>query len=795
MKTSNNFKIQDLEKALKEEGLSQKDYNEIYRRLSREPNRVELGMFGVMWSEHCCYRNSKPLLSKFPTKGTRILVGPGENAGVVDLGNNERLVFKIESHNHPSAVEPFQGAATGIGGILRDIFTMGARPIAILNALRFGPLEDQNNIALLKGVVAGISHYGNCVGVPTIGGETSFDHSYSGNPLVNAMALGLMETDEIVCSGANGIGFPVIYVGSTTGRDGMGGASFASSELTDSSVDDRPAVQVGDPFLEKGLIEACLEAFKSGDVVAAQDMGAAGLTCSCSEMASKGGLGIELNLDLVPARESDMTPYEFLLSESQERMLFVVKPGSENIVMSRFLRWGLNACVVGSVLEENIVRVLHKDEIVAELPASALADDTPINHHEILSEPPKLNQDHWKWNEEFLSKDSIHGIIPTSGKYLDLKLTWNDVLLKLLDNPNIASKNWIYNQYDRQVQLNTVLTSGDSDAAIVRIRSQLSNDSNQSFQRGIAAVVDCLNRWVFLDPNRGSMATVAESARNLSCVGAEPLAITNNLNFSSPNSNQGYWQLAEACDGISKACLSFQTPVTGGNVSLYNEIKKENGDYQPIQPTPVIGMVGLVENINNTVGQGWTSPGDEIWLLGVPFDSSSELDSRLTLAGTSYLEVIHDLVTGRPPETDFELELKVQKFVRNAISSNYLQSAHDVSEGGIAVTCCESSICSGLGANIRINFHDGRLDRALFAEGGARIVVSIDKQKSTLFQAALKDKLFANLESVPAIKLGEVIEEKKFVISLKNHNIIELDLEELVSTYNNSISDRLRMNR
>ena len=393
----------DVAAALRHEGLKPHDYDEICRRLQRAPNRVELGMFGVMWSEHCCYRNSRPLLSSFPTSGHRILVGPGENAGVVDLGDGQSLAFKIESHNHPSALEPFQGAATGVGGILRDIFTMGARPIALLNALRFGPLEDERNVGLMEGVVEGIAHYGNCVGVPTVGGEVAFDSSYSGNPLVNAMALGLMETDEIVCSGAHGVGYPVIYVGSTTGRDGMGGASFASAELTKASLDDRPAVQVGDPFLEKGLIEACLDAFKSGDVVAAQDMGAAGLTCSCSEMAAKGSLGIELDLDRVPARELGMTPYEFLLSESQERMLFVVKPGQEQSLMERFIRWGLQAAIVGCVLEEKVVRVLQKGEVVAEVPANALADDTPIDRHELVSDPPLEIQAKWDWQEDLLS--------------------------------------------------------------------------------------------------------------------------------------------------------------------------------------------------------------------------------------------------------------------------------------------------------------------------------------------------------------------------------------------------------
>ena len=443
--SSNFFVEYDVLSSLIQEGLKQSDYVEICRRLKRPPNRNELGMFGVMWSEHCCYRYSRPLLKNFPTTGPRILVGPGENAGVVDIGYGQKLVFKIESHNHPSAVEPFQGAATGVGGILRDIFTMGARPIALLNALRFGPLEDEKNISLLEGVVAGISHYGNCVGVPTVGGEVGFDSSYSGNPLVNAMALGLMETDEIVCSGASGIDFPVLYVGNTTGRDGMGGASFASSELSKTSIDDRPAVQVGDPFLEKGLIEACLEAFKTGYVIAAQDMGAAGLTCSCSEMASKGEVGIELNLDLVPAREKGMTAYEFLLSESQERMLFVVKPGSEKKLKQLFMRWGLYVEVVGKVLKEKVVRVLHKGDIVADLPASALADDTPIEEHKLINSTPEYLKDHWKWTEDLLPKNLKDGIININN---NLFISWNNVLLNLLSTPSIASKNWIYKQYD-----------------------------------------------------------------------------------------------------------------------------------------------------------------------------------------------------------------------------------------------------------------------------------------------------------------------------------------------------------
>ncbi|MGB4533246.1 MAG: phosphoribosylformylglycinamidine synthase subunit PurL, partial [Synechococcus sp.] len=508
----------DLGAALRQEGLTETDYSEIQRRLGRDPNRAELGMFGVMWSEHCCYRNSRPLLSGFPTEGPRILVGPGENAGVVDLGEGHRLAFKIESHNHPSAVEPFQGAATGVGGILRDIFTMGARPIALLNALRFGPLEEPATRGLVEGVVAGIAHYGNCVGVPTVGGEVAFDPSYQGNPLVNAMALGLMETDDIVRSGAAGVGNPVVYVGSTTGRDGMGGASFASAELSADSLDDRPAVQVGDPFLEKGLIEACLEAFQSGDVVAAQDMGAAGLTCSCSEMAAKGDVGVELDLDRVPAREHGMTAYEFLLSESQERMLFVVRSGREEQLMQRFRRWGLQAAVVGRVLEEPVVRVLQHGAVAAEVPARALAEDTPINQHELLSEPPEDIQTHWTWRESDLPR-------PAPDR------DWNADLLRLLDDPTIASKRWIYRQYDQQVLANTVIRAGGADAAVIRLRPQQGDASLQPTQRGVAATVDCPNRWVALDPERGAIAAVAEAARNLSCVGAQPIAVTDNLNF------------------------------------------------------------------------------------------------------------------------------------------------------------------------------------------------------------------------------------------------------------------------
>ncbi len=789
MTNTSNFDVDyDVSSALKEEGLTKADYAEICRRLNRSPNRTELGMFGVMWSEHCCYRNSKLLLQSFPTKGKRVLVGPGENAGVVDLGEGQKLVFKIESHNHPSALEPFQGAATGVGGILRDIFTMGARPIALLNSLRFGPLDKEQNIGLMEGVVAGIAHYGNCVGVPTVGGEVAFDESYSKNPLVNAMALGLLETENIVCSGAEGVNYPIIYVGSTTGRDGMGGASFASAELTKSSLDDRPAVQVGDPFLEKGLIEACLEAFKSGEVIAAQDMGAAGLTCSCSEMAAKGGLGVELNLDLVPAREKGMTAYEFLLSESQERMLFVVKPGSENSLMNRFIRWGLQAAIVGKVLQENVVRVIHKGQIVADLPASSLAEDTPINEHKILDAPPENILNHWKWSEKNLPNVDISGIRLKDD--LNKVITWNKVLLKLLDSPNIASKSWVFKQYDFQVQSNTVIPPGKADAAIIRLRPQEGKESTITSNRGIAAVVDCPNRWVSLDPERGSLAAVAEASRNLSSVGAMPLAVTDNLNFQSPETSFGYWQLASACKGLSKACQVLDTPVIGGNVSLYNEIRLSNGEIQPIQPTPVVGMVGLVDNLEKICDQSWKKEGDTIWLLGIPLETTNE-DSRLTLSASSYLEEIHSLITGRPPEIDLNLELYIQEFLRQSIVDGFINSAHDISDGGMAVSCAESSISSGLGAHINVPLGTIRLDRLLFAEGGSRIVVSVPSERLIEWKSRLK-KINLNSFNLNLVSLiGNVISEPQFIISQEENELIHLSIDELTNSYENSISRRI----
>ncbi|WP_341527144.1 phosphoribosylformylglycinamidine synthase subunit PurL [Nostoc sp. UHCC 0302] len=762
------------------EGLKPEEYAEIVRRLGRHPNKAELGMFGVMWSEHCCYKNSRPLLKQFPTTGPRILVGPGENAGVVDLGDGLQLAFKIESHNHPSAVEPFQGAATGVGGILRDIFTMGARPIALLNSLRFGSLEDAKTQRLFSGVVSGIAHYGNCVGVPTVGGEVYFDSAYSGNPLVNVMALGLMETPEIVKSGASGLGNPVLYVGSTTGRDGMGGASFASAELSDQSIDDRPAVQVGDPFLEKSLIEACLEAFKTGAVVAAQDMGAAGITCSTSEMAAKGGVGIELDLDKIPVRELGMVPYEYLLSESQERMLFVAHQGREGELIDIFHRWGLQAVVAGTVIAEPIVRILFEGEVAAEIPAEALAENTPLYNRELLTQPPEYALKAWEWTADCLPSCTTAGI--EIGGNLQ---TWNDVLLTLLDTPTIASKRWVYRQYDHQVQNNTVILPGGADAAVVRLRPLEEQGGRISnIQRGVAATVDCNPRYVYLDPYEGAKAVVAEAARNLSCVGAEPLAVTDNLNFGSPEKPIGYWQLAEACRGLAEACQEFATPVTGGNVSLYNETLDSQGNPQPIYPTPVVGMVGLISDLTKISGQGWQAAGDVIYLLGLP------VASKIELGASEYLASIHGTVAGKPPRVDFDLERRVQKVCREGILTGWVRSAHDCAEGGLAIALAECCIAGNLGTqiNLEIPTNQIRLDEVLFGEGGARILVSVASEHQEIWESYLQEHLEQNWQ-----KLGKVGNPGTdlAVLTTDNQTLIKVKIEEVSDRYYNAIARRL----
>ena len=777
MISSFNNDIFDLAEALKEENLSNSDYKEIFKRLGRKPNRTELGMFGVMWSEHCCYRNSKPLLANFPTKGKNVLVGPGENAGVVDVGNGQKLVFKIESHNHPSAIEPFQGAATGVGGILRDIFTMGARPIAVLNSLRFGNIDNSSNLSLLRGVVSGISHYGNCVGVPTVGGEIDFDNSYSGNPLVNVMALGLLETDRIVCSGASHVGSPVLYVGNTTGRDGVGGASFASSELNTNSLDNRPAVQVGDPFIEKSLIEACLDAFKTGYVIAAQDMGAAGLTCSSAEMAANGNLGISINLDLVPARENDMSPYQYLLSESQERMLLVVKAENLNTLIGQFKKWGLFANVIGEVISTKEVIVSQKKKVVAQIPTSALSDETPINIHTVLKETPKYLLKKWEWSEDKLPTISQDGILSLNDQEF---YSWSDIIKILLSNPSIASKRWVYRQYDSQVQSNTVFKPGDADAALIRLRNQHETNKNQVFS-GVAASVDCNSRWVFLDPFRGSIAAVAESARNVSCIGAKPIAITNNLNFSSPETEIGYWQLSSACDGISRACIALETPVTGGNVSLYNESKNQNNEITPIYPTPVIGMVGTIKDVNEAISLGWKNINHQIWIIGSNVSES-------TISASSYLEYFHGLVTGRPPNIDLKSEKFCQSFLRDAIANNYITSSHDIGDGGLAIALAECCIKSLMGATINLQSKNSREDNLLFSEGGSRIIFSIDEKDEFNLLNYFNDTSKDFCEDIYLKKIG-VVAEENLNIKVENKELCNIKVEHLADKFNNSISN------
>ncbi|MCS6959882.1 MAG: phosphoribosylformylglycinamidine synthase subunit PurL [Pseudanabaenaceae cyanobacterium SKYGB_i_bin29] len=732
----------------KREGLTTQEYELVCQKLGREPNQAELGMFGVMWSEHCCYKNSRPLLRQFPTQGERILVGPGENAGVVKISDDIAVCFKIESHNRPSAVEPFQGAATGVGGILRDILTMGARPIAILNSLRFGDPQDAWVKTRIKGVVAGIAHYGNCVGVPTVGGEVYFDPVYNRNPLVNAMAIGILQTGTPVKSAAAGVGNPVLYVGATTGRDGIKGASFASAELSGNSGKDRPAVQVGDPFLEKLLIEACLEAFATGAVVAAQDMGAAGLTCSSAEMAAKGKVGIVLDLDRVPARASNLSAYEYLLSESQERMLMVVAKERVAEVVAIFHRWGLAAEVVGEVIAEPILRVFHKGKIAAEVPPRALAEETPV-YHRPLPDTPSYVQTCWRWTESELPPDDR---------------SFSAILLSLLASPSIASKRWIYRQYDHQVLNNTVILPGEADATVIRLRSVVNLDHHTDL--GLAATVDGNGRYVYLDPYEGARLAVAEAARNLSCVGAEPLAITDNLNFGSPETPVGYWQLHEACRGIAAACRELGTPVTGGNVSLYNETIDDQGHAHVIYPTPVIGMIGLVADIRQTVRQGWQQPGDVIYLLG---------RADASLAGSEYLAG-RGLITGRPLAVDMQLERQVQSVCRALIKQGIVKSAHDCSEGGLAVALAECCLTGSLGCTIDLSILPLSLSSLslLFGESPSRIIVSVSPDQ--------EDELINHVQAHLAghfYRLGTVAEHDRFVVQ----NLLDVSLPQMQESY------------
>src|SRR5213594_960987 len=643
-------------------GLTPEEFERIKKILGREPNFTELGIFSVMWSEHCSYKNSKRELKKFPTTGPNILVKAGEeNAGVVDIGDGWAIAFKMESHNHPSAIEPFQGAATGVGGIIRDIFTMGARPEFCLNSLRFGPIapnlksETSNsklaaNRRLFTGVVSGIAHYGNCIGIPTIGGEIYFDESFEGNPLVNVFCLGVLRHDQLVRGAARGIGNPVFYVGAETGRDGLAGAAFASRELTEQSKEDRPAVQVGDPFKEKLLLEACLELLAHDAVAGIQDMGAAGLTCSTCETASRGGTGIEIDLAKVPKREPGMTPYEILLSESQERMLIIAKHGKENLVREIFDKWDVPWAEIGRVTDDGMMRVRNNGSVAAEIPAKPLAEEAPLYSRE-ARKPTADHADKTDLLQE-LSAKSAKSVVES--------------LRELLRDPTIASKNWVYRQYDHTVRTGTLVKPG-SDAAVYFVRYA---------NKILAATSDCNSLYCALDPREGAKIAVAEAARNLTCSGAKPLAVTDNLNFGNPYKPENFWQLREAVEGAAEACRAFGTPVTGGHVSLYNE-----SPAGVVDPTPTIGMVGLIEKEKHITTQWFKNAGDEIILIGKIGDE---------LGGSRFLKVCHGKKIGPPPYVDLAHEIEIQNAVRDLIRAGLVRSAHDCSAGGLAVALAES---------------------------------------------------------------------------------------------------------
>ncbi|MGG4509923.1 phosphoribosylformylglycinamidine synthase subunit PurL [Heyndrickxia sporothermodurans] len=721
------------EKIYREMGLTDEEFAMIENILGRLPNYTETGLFSVMWSEHCSYKNSKPILKKFPTSGERVLQGPGEGAGIVDIGNNQAVVFKIESHNHPSAIEPYQGAATGVGGIIRDVFSMGARPIAILNSLRFGELESSRVKYLFKEVVAGIAGYGNCIGIPTVGGEIQFDPSYDGNPLVNAMCVGLIDHKDIQKGQATGVGNTVMYVGAKTGRDGIHGATFASEELSEKSEEKRPAVQVGDPFMEKLLLEACLELVKSDALVGIQDMGAAGLTSSSAEMASKAGSGIEMNLDFIPQRETGMTAYEMMLSESQERMLIVVKQGREQEIIDLFSKYGLEAVSVGRVTEDKMLRLIHHGEIVADVPADALAEEAPV-YHKPSAEPTY-----------FRDFQAMEVEIP---KVVDYKET----LLNLLQQPTIASKEWVYKQYDYQVRTNTVVTPG-SDAAVVRIRGT---------RKALAMTTDCNSRYLYLDPEMGGKIAVAEAARNIVCSGGEPLAITDCLNFGNPEKPEIFWQIEKAADGMSEACLALNSPVIGGNVSLYNET---NG--VAVYPTPVVGMVGLIEDLDHITTQHFKQAGDLIYMIG---------ETMPEFGGSELQKMQNNKIFGKSPAIDLEVEARRQRQLLTAIKEGLVSSAHDIAEGGAAIAIAESLFgTTGLGAEIVLQ---GDPVVSLFSETQSRFIISVKKENKAKFEAIVKD----------AVLIGEVTSNERLQIKDENNSVlIEADVNECEKAWKGAI--------
>jgi len=728
-----------------EHGITPYEYEKLEAMLGRTPTFTELGVVSALWSEHCSYKHSRPVLKTLPTEAPWVLQGPGENAGVISIGDGLAVAFKIESHNHPSAVEPYQGAATGVGGILRDVFTMGARPIAMLNSLRFGSLDTPRVRYLVGGVVKGIGDYGNCMGVPTVAGEVMFDAAYEGNPLVNAMCVGLMKEEELIRAKAEGVGNPIIAVGARTGRDGIHGASFASEDLSDENEAKRPRVQVGDPFTEKLLLEASLELIRSGHIVAIQDMGAAGLTSSSAEMAERGEVGVTIDTTKVPVRELGMTPYEILLSESQERMLVVAKQGREAEVKKILAKWDLIAEVIGEVIAEPVYRVTEGDHVVAEFPGTRLVTDCPQYHPEA------------KESDEAIARRQrdVHAIAELPS---ESDPAWT--LERLLQAPTIASKHWIHRQYDSTVRTNTVLGPGHADAAVLRIRGT---------KKALAVKTDCNGRYVFLDPRVGGRIAVAEAARNVACVGATPRAITNCLNFGNPKKPDVFFQFREAVYGMGDACRALETPVTGGNVSLYNE-----NPQGAVYPTPTIGMVGVLDDAAHATGMRFQHPGDAIILLG---DNTDEL------GGSEYLAWVHGVVAGAPPACDLEGEKRLIAALLEAIRAGHVYSAHDCSEGGLAVALAESCMADRadtLGANIDLSAWAKLPPRALlFGEAQGRVVVSTSTPNAVLAIAAQ--------HGVPARVIGRVTGAASGLRIATGTVTLAAELPRLVDAYHEAI--------
>jgi len=746
---------------LRQHGLTLDEYEKIKQLLGgREPTLTELGIFSVMWSEHCSYKSSRVHLKRLPTRSKRVLQGPGENAGIIDIGDGWACAFKIESHNHPSFIEPFQGATTGVGGILRDIFTMGARPVAVMDSLRFGPItassaisqkDVHKNHSILEGVVSGVASYGNCFGVPNLGGETKFEPCYSGNPLVNAFALGLVRKNEIFYARAAGEGNPVIYVGAKTGRDGIHGATMASEEFSEASEAKRPNVQVGDPFLEKLLLEACLEAMQTGAIVGIQDMGAAGLTCSTCEMGGRGSVGIEIELDRVPQRETGMTPYETMLSESQERMLLVAQKGREHEVYRVFEKWGLDAVEIGKVTSDNKLRVLEHGKVVAEIPNQALTDDAPVYKRPLARWEPPVPRE-----------------MPADVKFGEVDSTAG--LKQLLASPNICGKRWVWQQYDHMVQTNTVEAPGAGDAGVIRIKGS---------QRGLAMALDGNGRWCYLDPRLGAMHAVAEAARKVACSGATPVGATNCLNFGNPEKPHIMWQFSQTIDGVTKACEELEIPITGGNVSFYNETLGEG-----IYPTPVLGVVGILDDVHKTAKMHFSEPGRTIVLLRAG-DAGDITDAESEFGSSEYAKEILGTLWGYPPELELEREAALQKAVIGLIQHGLVDSAHDCSEGGIAVALAEAAFPRSIGA--RVNLPSGEIfgEYVLFGEGASRIVLSCDPENVTRIKEAA-----AGL-GIAAEIIGETI-SGKLEVSIDGRIVISAEVSALSEAYESALESALR---